>query len=54
MAWPPRSGAMQTFPEVDRAEWFGFDLAKQKLNPAQAAFVDRLAETLDPSREAAR
>ncbi|HEY3776403.1 MAG TPA: NUDIX domain-containing protein [Solirubrobacteraceae bacterium] len=54
MAWPPRSSAMQTFPEVDRAEWFGFDLAKQKLNPAQAAFVDRLADTLDPSREAAR
>ena len=51
MAWPPRSGAMQTFPEVDRAEWFGVDLAKQKLNPAQAAFVDRLAVTL---REAVR
>jgi predicted NUDIX family NTP pyrophosphohydrolase len=51
MAWPPRSGAMQTFPEVDRAEWFGFDVAKEKLNPAQAAFVDRLAETL---REAVR
>ncbi len=51
MAWPPRSGAMETFPEVDRAEWFGSDLAKQKLNPAQAAFVDRLAETL---REAVR
>ncbi|HTU28116.1 MAG TPA: NUDIX domain-containing protein [Solirubrobacteraceae bacterium] len=54
MAWPPRSGAMQTFPEVDRAQWCGFDLAKQKLNPAQAAFVDRLADTLQPSREAAR
>jgi predicted NUDIX family NTP pyrophosphohydrolase len=51
MAWPPRSGAMQTFPEVDRAEWFAFDVAKQKLNPAQAAFIDRLAETL---REAVR
>jgi predicted NUDIX family NTP pyrophosphohydrolase len=51
MAWPPRSGSMQTFPEVDRAEWFGLDLAKEKLNPAQAAFVDRLADTL---REAAR
>jgi predicted NUDIX family NTP pyrophosphohydrolase len=51
MAWPPRSGAVQTFPEVDRAEWFAFDVAKQKLNPAQAAFIDRLAETL---REAVR
>jgi len=54
MAWPPRSGAMQRFPEVDRAEWFGFELAKQKLNPAQAPFIDRLADILQPSREAAR
>lgn len=54
MTWPPRSGTTQAFPEVDRAEWFGLELAKTKLNPAQAAFVDRLAETLDPSREAAR
>jgi predicted NUDIX family NTP pyrophosphohydrolase len=54
MAWPPRSGVMQTFPEVDRAQWFGLELAKQKLNPAQAAFVDRLSDSLDPSREAAR
>jgi predicted NUDIX family NTP pyrophosphohydrolase len=54
MTWPPRSGTTQEFPEVDRAEWFGLELAKAKLNPAQAAFVDRLAETLDPSREAAR
>ena len=43
--WPPRSGRMQSFPEIDRAEWFGLDAAREKLNPAQAAFVDRL-ETL--------
>jgi predicted NUDIX family NTP pyrophosphohydrolase len=54
MAWPPRSGTIGTFPEVDRAQWFGLELAKDKLNPAQAAFVDRLANTLDTSREAAR
>src|SRR5579875_1177233 len=53
MAWPPRSQTMETFPEVDRAEWFGLDAARDKLNPAQAAFVDRLATTLDASREAA-
>jgi len=41
--WPPRSGRMQEFPEVDRAGWFGLDEAREKLNPAQAAFVDRLA-----------
>jgi predicted NUDIX family NTP pyrophosphohydrolase len=54
MAWPPRSGTIGTFPEVDRAQWFGLELAREKLNPAQAAFVDRLANTLDTSREAAR
>jgi predicted NUDIX family NTP pyrophosphohydrolase len=46
MEWPPRSGRRQEFPEVDRAGWFGPDAARQKLNPAQAAFVDRLIERL--------
>ena len=30
------------FPEVDRAEWFGLDEARERVNPAQAAFLDRL------------
>ena len=47
MAWPPRSGRMQSFPEIDRAEWADPDTARLKLNPAQAAFVDRLLELLD-------
>lgn len=42
--WPPRSGRMQEFPEVDRAQWFGLAEARQKLNPAQAALIDRLQE----------
>ena len=44
MEWPPRSGTRQSFPEVDRAEWFGLDAARAKLNPAQTAFLDRLME----------
>jgi predicted NUDIX family NTP pyrophosphohydrolase len=40
--WPPRSGKMQTFPEIDRAAWFDLDTARQKLLPAQRAFLDRL------------
>ena len=40
--WPPRSGKMQTFPEVDRAAWFDLDAARRKLLPAQRAFIDRL------------
>ncbi len=46
MAWPPRSGRMQSFPEIDRAEWFDPETAKKKLNPAQAVFVDRLLDAL--------
>jgi predicted NUDIX family NTP pyrophosphohydrolase len=46
MEWPPRSGRRQEFPEVDRAGWFGPDAAREKLNPAQTAFVDRLIELL--------
>ena len=42
MQWPPRSGKFQDFPEVDRAEWFGLDDAAQRINPAQAAFLERL------------
>ena len=40
--WPPRSGIMQEFPEVDRAGWFTSDDARRKLLPAQTAFIDRL------------
>jgi predicted NUDIX family NTP pyrophosphohydrolase len=42
LEWPPRSGRMQEFPEVDRAGWFTFDEAKHKINPAQAALLDEL------------
>ena len=35
---------MQEFPEVDRAEWFSLDEARERINPAQAAFLDRLDE----------
>ena len=44
--WPPRSGRRQEFPEVDQAEWFAPEEARQRLNPAQAVFVDRLEALL--------
>ena len=47
MEWPPRSGKRQEFPEVDRAEWFDPQAAREKLIPAQAVFVDRLLERLE-------
>jgi predicted NUDIX family NTP pyrophosphohydrolase len=44
MEWPPKSGRMAEFPEVDRAEWFTLDEARAKIVSGQAAFLDRLAE----------
>jgi predicted NUDIX family NTP pyrophosphohydrolase len=46
MEWPPRSGRSAEFPEIDRAGWFGIDEAREKLNPAQSEFLDRLLERL--------
>ncbi len=46
LQWPPRSGRTQRFPEVDRAGWFTPADARERLNPAQAAFVDRLLTSL--------
>jgi predicted NUDIX family NTP pyrophosphohydrolase len=46
LEWPPRSGRLQEFPEIDRAEWFGLDQARAKVNPAQVAFIDRLEALL--------
>jgi len=46
MQWPPKSGIMMSFPEVDRAQWCGPELAAQKLNAAQVIFVERLADEL--------
>jgi predicted NUDIX family NTP pyrophosphohydrolase len=44
MEWPPKSGQMREFPELDRVEWFGLDRARTVIVKAQAAFLDRLAE----------
>jgi predicted NUDIX family NTP pyrophosphohydrolase len=46
MEWPPRSGRTREFPEVDRAQWFGLAEARERINPAQAALLDRLADAV--------
>ncbi len=46
MEWPPKSGKMQEFPEVDRAGWFGLATAHAKIHPMQGAFLERLVELL--------
>ncbi|BAU53979.1 NUDIX domain-containing protein [Mucilaginibacter gotjawali] len=40
MEWPPKSGKMKSFPEIDRADWFDADEAKIKINGGQASLID--------------
>ncbi len=44
--WPPRSGRQIEIPEVDRVAWFEIETARTRINPAQAAFLDRLLSWL--------
>jgi predicted NUDIX family NTP pyrophosphohydrolase len=44
MEWPPRSGRMQSFPEIDRAAGFGLAEARDKILPGQRPFLDELEE----------
>jgi predicted NUDIX family NTP pyrophosphohydrolase len=44
--WPPRSGRIIEIPEVDRAEWFGLDTAREKINAGQVPLLDRLEQLL--------
>jgi predicted NUDIX family NTP pyrophosphohydrolase len=46
MEWPPRTGILQRFPEVDRAEWVGIAEARRKLVGAQFELIDRLQAIL--------
>lgn len=43
LEWPPKSGRMTEFPEIDRAAWFTLDAARSKLLKGQLPFLDRLA-----------
>jgi predicted NUDIX family NTP pyrophosphohydrolase len=45
MVWPPRSGQVRSFPEIDRAAWFSLPLAREKILSGQRPLLDRL-ETL--------
>ena len=54
MEWPPRSGVVQAFPEIDRVEWFDLDVARRKLNAAQVPFLDRLQAAVGTIRDGRR
>jgi predicted NUDIX family NTP pyrophosphohydrolase len=42
MEYPPKSGQMREFPEIDRAAFFAMDEARKKMNPAQVRFLEEL------------
>jgi predicted NUDIX family NTP pyrophosphohydrolase len=46
LEWPPRSGRVQEFPEIDRAAWFGLGEARAKLVKGQVPFLDRLRDAV--------
>jgi len=48
MEWPPRSGRMQSFPEVDRAAWFSLTEARRKILAGQVPLVEQLEKLLGP------
>jgi predicted NUDIX family NTP pyrophosphohydrolase len=40
MEWPPKSGKMTSFPEIDKGGWFPVGEARQKINASQITFID--------------
>lgn len=44
--WPPRSGVMREFPEVDKGAWFGIDVARRKILKGQLPFLDQLERSI--------
>ena len=50
LEWPPESGKLKEFPEIDRAAWFSPDEARRKILKGQRAVLDALLARLD-SRE---
>lgn len=47
MEWPPRSGRMKSFPEIDRGEWFGIIEARTRINESQVSFINELTELIN-------
>ena len=47
LEWPPRSGKLQSFPEVDRAMWFTLQRAREMMLPSQLELLDRLVSLLE-------
>lgn len=52
LEWPPRSGVIRNFPEVDRGAWFGLPEARTKLVKGQVPLIDELERRVSETREA--
>jgi predicted NUDIX family NTP pyrophosphohydrolase len=50
LEWPPRSGIKKSFPEIDRAEWFTMDAARNKINGGQVPLIDELEANLNEAK----
>jgi predicted NUDIX family NTP pyrophosphohydrolase len=50
LEWPPKSGQLKSFPEIDKAEWFSVDDAKIKINKGQIPLIDELSTVLMKQR----
>jgi len=46
MEWPPKSGQLKQFPEIDKAEWYDLETSKMKINPAQFALITEVLTIL--------
>ncbi len=53
LEWPPRTGRIGLYPEIDRVRFVSLEEARRLLHPAQTAFVDRLEAELMPAAKAA-
>lgn len=51
LEWPPHSGKIEEFPEVDRGAWFGLEEAREKMAPGQVPFLEELIEILKAAGE---
>jgi len=47
MEWPPKSGKKQSFPEIDRAQWFDLETVAVKIHPGQEPFIRELLDNLN-------
>ena len=52
LEWPPKSGARQQFPEIDKAEWFAIPEARERLLPGQRGFLAELERKVGIARTA--